>query len=110
MTAYEEQPIDVWIELGDTTEMCDLGHVHPVTYWARKRLGPVVEQRQYSNGYQTMMTDVRQDRQGRTYHKHVQIDFFNNISWRRDSDGRLFWPRQPTGRDVVHKDVLDRVI
>lgn len=111
MTTYEERDIDVWIVLGETTEPCDLGYEHPVTYYARKRLGPVIETRAHDNGYEVRETGVRRDRQGRTYHQHVRIDYTNNTSWRRDEDGKMFWPRPPyAGKDAIRKDVMDRVI
>jgi len=94
---YQEQPIDVYVEVTQTIETCDLGEEHRVRNVARKRLGPVIGTREYSNGYQTLQTDLRTDRQGRIYHKHIQIDYFNNISWWRDDDNVCFSPRMPSG-------------
>lgn len=110
MKTFEERDYAVWTEVGKTTEVCSLGTEHEVTVVARKFLGPVVGRRPYSNGYETMMTPIRMDHQGRTYHQHVQIDFFNNISWKRQDDGKLFWPRPRSITGGVIRDVAGKVI
>lgn len=98
--------LEVWRYAG--TRRLDLGGVDvEVAVFARKVLGPVVGRRQYDNGYEKIMTEVRQDRQGRTYHKHVQIDYYSPTSWWRDEDRVSFYQR-PKGHKAVAVDVLGR--
>jgi hypothetical protein len=96
-TPYKEQDIEVFAEVLTQVETCDLGEEHKVRFYSRKVLGPVIGDRPYSNGYQDLVTDLRQDAQGRIYHQHVQIDYFNNISWWRDEDNVCFMPRLSSG-------------
>lgn len=110
-TNYDETPIDVWVALSDRTEVCGLGQKHIVRVFARKRLGPVVGHREHDNGYERNNTPLRLDRQGRAYHEHVQIDFFNNVSWHRDGDNKVFWPTPLSGGAiVVAVDVWGRLL
>lgn len=111
MSTYTENPIVVWVAVGDRKETCDFGQEHIVRYFTSKQLGPVVGTREHDNGYEKRQTDVRQDHQGRWYHQHIQIDFFNNVSWVRDDDGERFYPRpQTAGTADVARDMLGRTI
>ena len=83
----------VWQRVRREARVCNLGHKHDVELFLPKFLGPVVGERIHDNGYEKRMTELRQDAQGRTYHMHVRIDYYNNVSWRRDEDGVHFWPR-----------------
>jgi hypothetical protein len=96
-TPYEELDIVVFCEVVTTSETCDLGEEHKVRNVSRKVLGPVIGTRLHDNGYEQRQTGLRQDAQGRTYHQHVTIDYFNNVSWRRDDDGAHFMVRLPSG-------------
>lgn len=105
MPTYEEQPIVVYRVVGHTVRSCEYGE-HGASVVSVKRLGPVVGHREYDNGYEKQMTDVRTDAQGRTYHQHIEIDFFNNVSWWRDEDRQSFTTRIPYGEVVF--DVTGR--
>lgn len=70
---------------------CYCGNKHSINVYARKFLGPVVGLREHNNGYASRMTDVREDAQGRKYHKRVTIDYFNSVSWMRE-DGQYWEP------------------
>jgi len=87
--SYGEQPITVYAVLGHEAVSCEYGE-HGANIVTVKRLGPVVGHREYDNGYEKRMTDLRRDAQGRTYHCHIEIDFFNNVSWVRIEDGVRF--------------------
>jgi len=101
MSAVE---VVVWRELNARADrpqrQCSLGQWHTVAVVSRKVLGPVVGTRHHWNGYEHRDTELRLDRQGRTYHMHVGIDYFNNVSWVRDGDKALFSPRLATGAAV----------
>jgi hypothetical protein len=86
---WEERDIVVFCDVATTRETCDLGEEHEVQIVSRKVLGPVYGTASYNNGYEVMDTHLRRDRQGRSYHQHIQIDFFNNISWWREDDVRF---------------------
>lgn len=79
------------------TETCEYGHKHDVEYYLVKRLTPTGEQRLYDNGYSKELTPLLKDTQERIYHKHIEIDYFNNVSYSRDEDGKLFKPRVRPG-------------
>jgi len=86
--------VTVWTTVHDEKATCSFGDPHYVAVVARKVLGPVVGTRIHDNGYQRHMTELRLDRQGREYHKRIEIDYSNNIWWLRD-DGKHFRPRPP---------------
>lgn len=88
-----ETELTVWNRLRREARVCDLGHKHDVELFVPKRLGPVVGMRMHDNGYERRETELRQDAQGRTYHKHVTIDYYNNVYWVRDEDKAFFYPR-----------------
>ena len=94
--AYGEQEITVYTVLGHETVSCEYGE-HGANIVVVKRLSPVVGQREYDNGYEKRMTDLRVDAQGRTYHQHIEIDYFNNTSWVRVDDGVRFRTSMPYG-------------
>lgn len=96
-TPYDERDIVVFAEVAVARETCDLGEEHQVRIVSRKVLGPVIGTQMYDNGYEQRDTALRQDAQGRVYHQHIQIDFFNNVSWWRDEDKLSFMPRLPSG-------------
>lgn len=98
--AYGEQEITVYAVLGHETVSCEYGE-HGANIVAVKRLSPVVGQREYDNGYEKRMTDLRVDAQGRTYHQHIEIDYFNNTSWWRDEDHVSFRSSMPYGEVVI---------
>lgn len=77
---------------GKVTETCTYGHPHEVHYVEVKRLTPTGATRLHDNGYEKMHTDLLVDAQGRVYHKHVTIDFFDNVSYVRDNDGTRYSP------------------
>lgn len=104
MSTYDEMDIEVYTVLFEQDRVCDFGEKHRVTVNAKKILGPVCGRRQHDNGYEKRMTEVRMDEQGRMYHCHVEIDFYNNVWWRRDTDGARFYTR-PKG---LAFDVLGR--
>lgn len=93
----------VYRERGRVSEKCSHGCSHDVTYAEVKTLTETGETREHDNGYEKSQTPLFVDAQGRTYHQHVSIDFFNNISYRRDADGVRFTPRLRTGpaRDLL---------
>ena len=99
----------VWQKVTTATEKCDLGKDHTVTYWARKVLTETGETRLHDNGYEKRQTALATDPQGRTYHKHVNIDYFNNILWIRDEDKTHFYPR-PHGNGVYRNALSGRLL
>src|SRR5690606_12660389 len=84
--------------LGSVEEVCDYDHKHQVSYVDTVTVFATGETREHDNGYQKQQTRLAEDRLfGRTYHQHVSIDFYDNISWVRDVDGARFSPRLPSG-------------
>lgn len=90
------EEVTVWIDVAEHEAKCEYGHKHKITTWASKKLGPIIEMREHANGYEKRMTEVRADRQGRTYHQRVEIDYFNNVWWLRE-DGTRFLTRPRGG-------------
>lgn len=88
-----DKPIQVFCEWGSTEDLCDLGEKHVVTYYGVKTITPTSETREHDNGYEKRQTPLYTDAQGRVYHQHVQIDYFNNVSYCRYDDGQRFYPR-----------------
>ena len=99
LPAYEEQPITVYAVLGHMAVPCEYGE-HVANIVTVKRLGPVIGTREYHNGYETLMTDLRVDAQNRVYHQHIQVDYSSNVTWWRD-DGMSFRTRLPHGEVVI---------
>ena len=97
---YGEQEIKVYAVLGHLPVPCEYGE-HVANIVSVKRLSPVFGQREYDNGYEKRMTDLRRDAQGRTYHQHIQIDFYSNTSWVRDEDGMRFYTSMPRGEGII---------
>lgn len=98
----------VYRKIGHEVEVCSLGCKHEVDRVAVKALTPTGETREHNNGYECRQTPLFVDRQGRTYHQHVGIDYSNNISYRRDGDGLHFSPRLTSVRPT--RDVTGRLL
>ena len=107
---HDEMSIEVFAEVSRVKDYCNFGHQHEVRIVTRKLLGPVLGTREHNNGYEKRQTALRKDAQGRIYHQHIQIDFFNNVSWRRDDDGMVFYPGRGPGpvRDVLGRTLTPR--
>jgi len=87
-----DESILVYIEWGETQDLCDLGETHRVTYYAVKRITPTGETREHNNGYEQRQTPLYTDAQGRVYHQRVEIDFHANV-WYLREDGKHFHKR-----------------
>lgn len=99
----------VYRTVGRVVETCAYGCEHEVAYVEVKHLTATGQTRVHDNGYEQRETPLYVDAQGRTYHQHVSIDYFNNITFVRDDDPnwRPFTPR-PEGtlaRDLAGKPV-----
>ena len=102
-----EQKLEVWEHVGERT--LDMGGIEvAVAVFARKVLGPVVGRRQYDNGYEKDMTELRQDRQGRTYHKRVEVDYYSPTRWQRDEGGARLYSRPYPVNKRISVDVFGR--
>lgn len=98
---HREQPITVWgvHHLGLVTLTCDMGETHQRKVVPTKTLGPVTGKALAQYGYgpaHDLMTDLRTDAQGRTYHLRPPFDFGGRAMWSRE-DGLGFYAHRPHG-------------
>lgn len=90
----------VWQVVRIEQRTCAYGDTHTVSVLAGKRLSDPVGFREHDNGYETRLTELRTDAQGRVYHQQVTIDYYNNVSWLRE-DGVRFSTRKPRNSEEI---------